>query len=233
MPAIKKAVCVLAVLAATSTIVIAANTITVNITGSITPAACTPTLSDAGTIDYGNISAKNLNRDEFTYLDEKQLDFSVTCDAPIRLAILASSNRGETAVNTDGTLSEVTGDNLPLFGSTNIAAAGLGLADTQGVGGYGLRLQAGTMQADGISVDSIYARDTPTSWGKDETGSLFAAVISPRYASWAQTGKLDPITFTLLSGKLGVQAYINKTSELDLSKTIRLNGLATLELVYL
>ncbi|KFD14546.1 hypothetical protein GSMA_02017 [Serratia marcescens subsp. marcescens ATCC 13880] len=41
------------------------------------------------------------------------------------------------------------------------------------------------------------------------------------------------MAFTTVAGKLGVQAYITKTSELDLSKPINLDGLTSLELVYL
>lgn len=42
-----------------------------------------------------------------------------------------------------------------------------------------------------------------------------------------------PRTFTNMSGTINVQAYINKTSELDISQPIELDGQTTIELVYL
>ncbi len=51
--------------------------------------------------------------------------------------------------------------------------------------------------------------------------------------SWAATGTTTPVAFTNLSGKLGVQAYLNQRSAFDLTNTVQLDGLSTLELVYL
>ena len=89
------------------------------------------------------------------------------------------------------------------------------------------------MMADNVAVDSIQATGNTTSWTKTTAGSLITVPTNVRYATWAATGTTTPIAFTTLTGKLGVQAYINKASELDLTKPIALDGLATLELVYL
>lgn len=232
MNAVKKTACALAVLA-TSTAVMA-ESIDVKVIGTITPTACKPTLTGGGTIDYGTINPNTLKKDEFTILAEKQIDFAITCDAPAKVAIAAKSGRGESAVNKDGKLTVISTDTgSALFGNSGVAAVGLGLDGTKGVGGYALRLQAGTMQADGKNVDSIQSNGNTTSWAKTEYGSMFNNTSSQRYASWAATGTLTPIAFTTLSGKLGAQAYINKASELDLTKPVKLDGLTTLELVYL
>jgi hypothetical protein len=89
------------------------------------------------------------------------------------------------------------------------------------------------MFADGVAVDSISSLGNTTSWTTISTGSLFNTVANVRYSSWATKGTTTPIAFTTLAGKLGVQAYINKASELDLTKPVVLDGLTTLELVYL
>lgn len=229
MNAVKKTACALAVLATTSTAVMA-ESIDVKVIGTITPAACKPTLSGGGTIDYGAIKPNTLKNDEFTVLAEKQIDFAITCDAPAKIALLAMSGRPNSAVRSDGTLSNISSSN-PLFGYTDINAVGLGLDGQKGVGGYGLRLQPGTMKADGKDVDSIESLNNTDTWGKSTSGSLYK--LGKLYSSWAATGTLTPIAFTTLSGKLGAQAYINKASELDLTKPVKLDGLTTLELVYL
>jgi hypothetical protein len=50
---------------------------------------------------------------------------------------------------------------------------------------------------------------------------------------FALTTPTTPIQLNTLSGNLEVQAVINKTSELDLSSRVSLDGQATLELRYL
>jgi hypothetical protein len=230
---LQKTVCALAVLATTSLPALA-ESIDVRVIGTIAPTACIPTLSGGGTIDYGTIKAATLAKDAITILQEKQLDFAINCDAPARVAITAHSQRGASAVKTDGTLDEM-GGYPGLFGtvSGNVSVVGLGLDGAKGIGGYGLRLAGGTMFADGVAVDSISSLGNTTSWTTISTGSLFNTVANVRYSSWATKGTTTPIAFTTLAGKLGVQAYINKASELDLTKPVVLDGLTTLELVYL
>jgi hypothetical protein len=229
---IQKTVCALAVLTATALPALA-ESVDVRVVGTISPTACTPVLAGGGTIDYGNIQPSSLAKDAYTTLDEKQLDFSITCDAPAKVAIKATSQRGNSAVSqANGSLGVISTGNT-LFGTINNAAVGLGLDGAKGIGGYGIRLAAGTMMADNVAVDSIQANGNTTTWAKTTLGSLINLPTSIRYSSWAATGTTTPIAFTTLTGKLGVQAYINKASELDLTKPIALDGLTTLELVYL
>jgi hypothetical protein len=51
-------------------------------------------------------------------------------------------------------------------------------------------------------------------------------------AAW-HTGTNTPIQLNTLAGNLEIQAVINKTSELDMTSQIALDGQATLELRYL
>jgi hypothetical protein len=154
-------------------------------------------------------------------------------NTPAKVAIKATSQRGNSAVNqANGSLAVVSSGNS-LFGTTSVAAVGLGLDGAKGIGGYGIRLAAGTMMADNVAVDSIQSNGNTTAWAKTSYGFLFNNSTSIRYSTWAATGTTTPIAFTTLTGKLGVQAFINKASELDLTKPIALDGLTTLELVYL
>ncbi|MFC0227269.1 DUF1120 domain-containing protein [Serratia aquatilis] len=230
---LQKTVCALAVLATTSLPALA-ESIDVRVIGTIDPAACTPTLSGGGTVDYGTIKPSALADDAFTTMPEKQLDFAINCDAPAKVAITAYSQRGASAVNTDGTLIERISapSGILLFDVANTSVVGLGLDGAKGIGGYSIRLAAGTMTADGVAVDSIQSNGNTTSWAKTPYGILFNSTVQ-RYSSWAATGTTTPVAFTTLAGKLGVQAYINKASELDLTKPVALDGLSTLELVYL
>ncbi|MDO9347200.1 MAG: DUF1120 domain-containing protein, partial [Pseudomonas sp.] len=47
---------------------IAASSVDLAVKGLITPSSCTPTLSNGGAVDYGKLSAKDLNADSKTPL---------------------------------------------------------------------------------------------------------------------------------------------------------------------
>ncbi|NLU15356.1 MAG: DUF1120 domain-containing protein [Serratia liquefaciens] len=220
--------CILALLATAALPALAAS-IEVKVIGTITPAACTPMVSGGGTIDYGTIKAGSLSLDEFTALDEKQLDLSISCAAPAKVALKATNNRSNTVAGatTDGAGGATL---VNVFGKTNLPVVGLGIDGTHRIGGYVIKVESGT--ADGKAVDTIHNNVGETTWTKSGDGALYndSAV---RQVSWATTGTTDPVAFQKLTGKVTVQAYINKASELDLTKPVTLNGSSTIELVYL
>lgn len=235
MNAIKKTACALAVLATTSTAVMA-ESIDVKVIGTITPPACKPTLGGGGTIDYGNIPVASLSNDTVTILGEKQVDFSITCDAPAKVAVHAVGSKADTATNV---IKSPTGYDTftgTLFGVTSLGVVGLGVSDGKNIGGYGIRLVPGSYSVDGTDADTIVRKEVGGVWVLSKNyfaGSLFNTTYKDLQTSWAPKGQVIPMAFKTVAGKLGVQAYINKTSELDLSKPINLDGLTTLELVYL
>lgn len=228
----QKSIAALAVLAAIS-LPAMANSVDVRVVGTITPSACTPTVSGNGTFDYGTIKPDTLSDTDFTVLAEKTLDFSIACDAPTKVGFKVTSQRGVSAVAGDGSLQESAKRPVSLFGEPANAggAFGLGLNGSKGIGGYGLRLVPGTITADGASVKLIATTGpnivTPSGSAIDE-GSDWGYV----YSFATQTTSV-PMTLSTLSAKLSTQAYINKKSELDLTKPVALDGLATIEIVYL
>ncbi|CAI0770467.1 DUF1120 domain-containing protein [Serratia quinivorans] len=212
----------------------AADSVDLKVIGTITPVACTPTLSGGGTVDYGTIKADTLKADAYTVLPIKSLDFSITCDGRTKVAVQAINGRiGSVAGVTEGvTGGAVTPVAFPdLHGSTG--AVGLGLDGVAKIGGYGLTINPTSITADSIAVDAItWSGAGSTAWTKSTTGSIYNNVLGRRL-SWAATGTLIPVTFKNMAAKLDVQAFINKTSELDITKPIKLDGLTTLELIYL
>lgn len=228
MNAVKKTACALAVLATTSTAVMA-ESIDVKVIGTITPTSCKPTLTGGGSIDYGTIAPASLKKDELNQLDNKQLDFTITCDTPAKIALKAINGRPNTAAGTTETGSF--GGMVPAGISNDNGnwVVGLGLDGSKKVGGYNMALS--DVSADGAAVDYLEAKDSDQAWYKKSKNLLFWN--QPFKVSWSKPGTLTPIAFTTLAGKLNVQAYINKVSELDLTKPVKLDGLATLELVYL
>lgn len=231
---VQKTVCALAVLAATSLPVLAAPSIDVKVVGTISPTACEPTLTGGGTIDYGTIQKDTLAADVFTVLPEKQLEFAITCDAPAKVALKANNGRpGSVAGATE--LAGIANNPIKLFDKGTIGTVGLGLSEGAKIGGYAMRIAGSTVLIDGAKATPLQSDDEGISWQvvTDDLGSLYRKSSSPRWNSWGVDGATAPSALTTLTGKLEVQAYINKTSELDLTKPIALDGLTTLELVYL
>jgi hypothetical protein len=219
---------------ASTSLPVLAESVDVRVIGNITPTACTPTLTGGGTNDYGVIPPASLSNTAFTVLPEKQIDISITCDAPAKVSIKTINGRPNTvAGSTEGAGGTAKNpDGVTLLGSTNIAVAGLGPDSTDKIGGHAMRIAQGTAVADGSGVDVLTSDDMNATWAKSTTGSIFNQSRT-RHVSWGATGTTIPVAFETFNAKLGAQAYINKASELDLSKPVALDGLTTIELVYL
>lgn len=207
----------------------------VNVTGTILPGSCNATISNGGSMHYGPINAKQLSPTHYTVLQELTTGFSISCDAPTKVAVRAINGRPDTAPGTIGN-GDGQGDGgapVDLFGLSGVGVAGLGLDNQNKAGGYGIQITPGKTKADGNDVDSLSAKNTNEAWTKDNhAGNLYDPLYT-RVNSWGATGTLIPIPFTTLTGTLSVQAYLNKSSELNLTKPIAMDGLTTIEMVYL
>lgn len=233
---IKLAACILSALTITSS-ALAAGTAQLSIAGTIKPASCTPAIAGGNVIDYGNISPNVLNPAAYTVLPERQVEFTIKCDAPARLALKSTDGRSGTAVGGNVGVGGFIPTPVAMFdgasavGSTG--AAGLGKTGETDIGGFVARIAAGTVKADDKEVYSILSKDHGHTWVTSGQGNLFQHDYV-ELASWSASSSVHtPVAFTNLTGKLGIQAYIRKSSELDMSKEITLDGLATIELVYL
>ncbi|CAO96698.1 Conserved hypothetical protein (DUF1120) [Erwinia tasmaniensis Et1/99] len=201
--------------------------------GTIKPSACTPVISNGGNIDYGIISTATLSTDSLTQLENKQLTFSITCDAPTRLALKTINGRPGTAADARGDEDGPFGGFTPMGISVENgkAVVGLGKSRDKKIGGYN------------IMMDRIYADDNPVNYLhkllSSGSSSWDKMLYLPFYLkeealiSWSKPSGNTPVIFTNMTGTINVRAYINKTSELDISQPITLDGQTTIELVYL
>ncbi|MET3819790.1 MULTISPECIES: DUF1120 domain-containing protein [Burkholderia] len=199
-----------------------ADSFDVKVTGTIKPGACTPTLAGGGTFDYGLIGSAELSPTAPTLLAVLSDSITITCDAAARVALSAQDNRAGTRAFTG---------NINFFGSANSVNTqfGLGSAGDKNIGAFAFRFRTNSFTADGAAVDSIYSSTSGATWGAsngivNNTGG---------YESWAKKGQTVPVAAKVFTGTLDVQAAIDKTSNLDLSQEINLDGLATVSLVYL
>ncbi|MCW8275296.1 DUF1120 domain-containing protein [Pseudomonas sp. PCH199] len=184
----------------------AASSTDLTVTGTLTPSACTPTLS-SNNIDLGKIASKDLNTDKHTLIDVRTLTMSVNCDSAIRFALNSIDGRRGSAAFT--------------------SQYGLGLINgTQKLGAYGLMIR--NPIADGVQAQSIASLDKGITWGNEKfwDPGLYMSVASMADDS-------QPIAVKDLTLDLEVTTLIARADGLDLSNEVLIDGLATLEVKYL
>ncbi|WP_413503241.1 DUF1120 domain-containing protein [Serratia proteamaculans] len=221
----------------------AADSVDLSVGGTIAPIACVPTLSGGGTIDYGDIKADTLKTDDYTVLQTKTLDFSITCDGMTKLAINTVNNRKGTVA---GSVEFPINNNAKApvaLDNTNSGVFGLGTAGTKKIGGYSLVMSDTTFDGKAaILINNAYSTSPNSYWqGQVSTTGNSPLIQSLNVAvqlkSWmdpaGDLSKPYPAPTKVMASKISVQAYINKASELDITQPIKLDGSTTLELIYL
>lgn len=198
-----------------------ANAADLRVKGYIVPASCTFTITNS-VIDYVRIDPNSLNATASTRLAAKSTPYTIKCGshAKAKVGIKAIDNRAATRI--PGLASAHWGGNY-----TDTYNYGLGAtASGQKIGGYTIHLRNSV--ADSRAVGVITSTNNGATWyaGGQALGH------GNNVGSW-HTGNSLPVALNVLSGTLEVQAIINKTSELDMSRQINLDGQATLELRYL
>lgn len=193
-----------------ATNVFAVDTAILKVIGTIAPTACTPVFASGGTVDYGLIPTASLSPTVATNLATKPISYTVTCDAAIPIAMAWTDARNGTA---------------PAVSAFNF---GLGKQDANNIGQYNIKIVSGT--GDGTPVDMIIS-DSGHPWSAGAGTNVQHDY--DRLTSFATAGTVVPGSFMEYAGNFDVTATIAPTSTLDLSRTITLDGLATLEIRYL
>ena len=187
----------------------AASSVDLTVTGIITPSACEPTLSQGGLVDYGKISAKDLNADKATYLDTKTLQLALTCDAATLAAVEAKDNRAGSSF--------ITGDSLEF---------GLGLINgNEKLGSMNMRLLAPI--ADGATARTIESYDSGSTWG------LARDLTTDNILTVTDTATVAPIPFQTWTSDLYISPRIAPTNSLTLTNEVAIDGSVTLTVRYL
>ncbi|SES77819.1 Protein of unknown function [Pseudomonas sp. NFR09] len=196
----------------TATPLLAASSTDLNVSGLITPSACTPSLSGGGVVDFGKISAADLYEHSAKALPPATLQLGVECEAATLYAFIGLDNR----------------DGSSIGGPTSY---GLGLINqTERVGAFDLGLNNAT--ADGMQVATLASRDNGATWQQSSENALWTRDRLAGFGTEA-AGTWAPIPIRALSSDLRIYAVIAATSTLTLTEEQPLDGSATLELRYL
>ncbi|ECC1660555.1 DUF1120 domain-containing protein [Salmonella enterica subsp. salamae] len=232
----KKGVLV-AALAMTASSVMAADSIDLKVTGKIIPPACTPAFgSGGGTVDFGNIPISMLKATKDAALqDIKKVPVTITCEVETRFGVTFNDQRADSRSTTKMDVSFVSIDfaNLPDY------YFGLGATSEQKpIGVYGLGIEeSATKNAAGESRYTMLSGDGGATWttANGESSSMYQAVVnSPATIyGFGKAGETDISPETLITFNVGVAAIIQDMNTLHITDEITLDGLASINLVYL
>nr|WP_314528586.1 DUF1120 domain-containing protein [uncultured Pseudomonas sp.] len=182
------------------------------------PAACTPSLSNGGAVEFHKLSVMDLNVDKDTPLRAQPLVVTVNCDAPTRFSLRLQDNRQGSAT-----------------GPADDTTYGLGLdAKQQKIGRYRLLFDPARTTAD--NLPQLYRTDSASGalpWSSASPSPM--AIAAGRHLGFsASAGSTSgPDAIQTLSASASLEAVLAPLNALDLGSDVRLDGAATLELIYL
>lgn len=200
-----------------------ANSAEINVKGTIIPTSCVPKLADGGVVDYGDIGSGQLDRDNFTLLAEKKVSFSIICQAPARIALRTIDNRSSSVI--PGAAQTI---------SRRMDEESFGLGTTvsgKNVGVFTVDVDKNSFETESGRMITIFSIDEGKLWGESDRGEF-----RPKknfITSWSSSRSGPPTAFVKLSGTFKVNVALNALKDLALVNTVPLDGLATIELIYL
>ncbi|CNE77763.1 Protein of uncharacterised function (DUF1120) [Yersinia nurmii] len=189
--------------------------VSIHFSAEIEPVACRVSIDSA--VDYGEIAQSKLSDTHFTALSHRALPpISVECDAKTALGFRATDNRSGIAA--DAKLTGSSGTVIPPEHHFSLGRT----YDGRPIGAWGVIFSSGTVDGrtawiTGASTEPFHAAHTLNPKGK--------------VAQWMENGTLAMGKTFTLQGE--VVAGIAKKSELPSGDIIVLDGMATLEIVYL
>ncbi|CAM8677842.1 MULTISPECIES: DUF1120 domain-containing protein [Leclercia] len=237
MTLFKKNVATLAVGAAllVSAQVNAADDVTMKVSGTILPAACTPALSNSGEVAFGSIAASSIRKapagNALVQLGSKDITLTVTCDAATAIGFTMADNRASSAV----TLSSSAYVNSVFAGGPSITQSyfgfGLGVATNDAkIGAYTVAVDGAKMTADSVAADLLVSDNNGATWRAASYGNQ--SNDNSRIVTVGQVGSTEPKMFKEMTVPMKIAAAVQPSSVLGADEIV-LNGNATLSLVYL
>lgn len=187
---------------------------------AFTPAACTPRLGEGGLIDFGRISAQQLSLSDATRFT-RSLSLNVSCDSPTRFAFKATDNRA--------------GSQRLVQALARGSQFGLGFGPQRAaLGSFIARIGADAL-GDGKPLSALQGAPGGAGWqvvGQPQGPALHHDGGLVGFADRAGA-EVAPTAIKQLDATLAVELYLAPSRELPLSEEMRLDGAATLEIIYL
>ncbi|MBV4451072.1 MULTISPECIES: DUF1120 domain-containing protein [Pseudomonas] len=185
------------------------STAEVTVTGTITPNACTPTLSANGIVDHGRVPARSLNQYEFSTLPSRTLDLTVSCNASVLYVLVGVDNRAGSSLGPGFYYGLGTNVHVP---TERLGTVSLALRDVVG---------------DGDSVLVLASSNEGQTWFPESNA------YPDNYMGFARPGTLVPEPHREITATLHIETSINAAAYLTLDQEVPLDGSIVLDLRYL
>ncbi|WP_177434307.1 MULTISPECIES: DUF1120 domain-containing protein [unclassified Pseudomonas] len=210
----------------------AAQIVDLTLIGQLVPVACDINLVGGAEVNYNVIPMSSLSSTKATPITPNMggsdpiKTMTVICDAPAQFAVKLLDNRASSVnplVLTGGLPAGTSADQL----------FGLGQDSTStNIGAYIVTARSADLSVDGAAGKMIVSSDAGTSWVDSTAGQLLNT--SAWRMSWTPAGAPSaPAPVATVSQGLGISAGIIPTATLNTGNAIPLNGLLTLEVIYL
>lgn len=201
------------------------------VTGSIVPASCTPSLVGGGTLDFGTIQTNTLDKSDFTFLGDRNVDLTIICGAPLRVAITFTDSRSGTSPNGIGAFIGTKAELLVKPNDKN--PFGFGSVGEKKVGAYIIMLDQLKATVDTAVASIIQAEETPPNWGLSP--GLTINIGAVRSHSWALRGATNvPAAGKVFVQPIKVYAAANKVADLpEGTAEMALDGQVTITVGYI
>jgi len=187
----------------------ASNQVELRVIGTIRPPACTPTLSNNGTVDFGTIHFSSMVAGQPMALEPKSTTLNISCAGPTKIGLNIKDNRA------DSVMANLSSQPVAL-------AFGLGKIDNASIGIYHLRfISDGDRQL-------IHSTDDGKSW---QRGDYLASSYLHAWSNSADLTQASQVQH--LSGTVEVAPHLAPPETLPAGREIRLDGSATFEVTYL
>ncbi|MGU3309464.1 DUF1120 domain-containing protein [Pseudomonas sp. M5A4_2d] len=192
-----------------SPMVLASSSTELNVSGLITPSACTTTLSADGVVDHGRVPARSLNQYEFSVLPTQELDLSVSCNEAVLFVLVGVDNRADSSL----------GPGFYYGLGTNIHVP------TERLGTVSLAFRE--VMGDGERVLVLASSNQGASWFPESNA------YPNTYIGFARPGTLVPEPHRLVNATLQINTSINAAAYLTLDQEVPLDGSIVIDLRYM
>ena len=187
--------------------VFAASSQDLTVRGVITPSACDTQITGGGVVDFGKMSAKELNAEQYTPLPRQTVQLSVSCEGPTLFTLNTIDNRPGSSAN------------HPHWHGLGMTAEG------EKIGGAGFNLY--NPLADNLPAQTINSSDGGTTWqlGTQLNPTVLTAV--------AINNVPVPVAVRQFHANLRLNTHIAPSDNLTLLDEVPVDGHATVQLMYL
>jgi len=220
---LRLAACMLALGVGAISPVRAADSVKLNVTGTIMPPPCSISLSN-GMIDLGTIKASDMPPEaRYRKHDAARFTFHLACTQPSRVRMRFTDNQA-----TSVPLSHLKWGESARHGRPNMF--GLGQVDGKNIGSFYMYFEPESLKADDQKVRPVYDD------GPDGKPGYFLDnyhyIMTTATLGWTADRHIRAASFQRIDGEIVLSFMLEQPHDLPLEKEINFTGWATIDLEY-